>query len=265
MARRKRLADVAVDLLISEIAEQISTQIDRDLGDLIKYWGDASNRNITQRKGVRAINAVIAEEARRATYQSYVSSGLGKNPSYRFNDRRQWRRYSNGKMEMALLDPATIKYDRDGVYLFNKDNLDKYAAQWYRLNFGTKSGRDKTIAPMEFFGVTLKSSPTLASFKLSPAFSMPSGIWSSTFKATTLGPEQFDAPSGTENAFYAIGARKKRPKTGNGKLVGGRKSRAVNQIVGKSFLDRGVEAMNQRYPDLIGPLVASWVKEIKRK
>ena len=190
---------------------------------------------------------------------------MGKNPSYRWADRKQWRRYSNGRMEEGLLDKQTIKYDENGIYLFDKSNMDKFAKQWYRLNFGTKGGRNKNFEPLELFDVPLRNSPSLLSFPLSPEFTMPSGIWSSTFEAKTIGTD-FDQPSPSgKNAFYAVGKRNPRPKPGNGKVVRRRKARDTNQIVGRSFLDEGVEAMNKTYGELLEPLVISWISEFRRK
>ena len=247
--RVQRAVNVSVNLIIKAIADEIFDAYDKDLAE----------------EGLKAVHSIVAEEARSATYQAYINSGLGKSPSYRWRDQRKWKRYSNGKMEEAILDGKTINFDGNGIYLFDKSNMDSFAKQWYRLNFGTKSGRDKDIRPMELFDVPLKESPSLASFPLSPEFTMPSGIWSSTFSATTMNTE-FEPPiEGGKNYFYAIGKRNPRPKAGNGKVVRGRKARDVNQIVGRSFLDQGVEAMNVRYGELLEPLIISWISEFRRK
>ncbi len=263
--RVKRAVNVSVNRIINAIADEIIEAYNKDLAQGIRDWGSASNRNIQQKEGLKAVHSLVAEEARRATFQAYTNSGLGKSESYRWRDQRKWKRYSNGKMEEAILDNKTISFDGNGIYLFDKSNMDDFAKQWYRLNFGTKSGRDKNVNPIELFDVPLRESPTLASFPLSPEFTMPSGIWSSTFSATTMKTD-FDPPTeGGKNAFYAIGKRNPRPKSGNGKVVRGRKARDVNQIVGRSFLDEGVEKMNIRYGKLLEPLIVSWISEFRRK
>lgn len=261
--RVQRAVNITINRLLNEIAEQIGDQTNEQFAEMLRRWSKASNRNIQQREGLKAVHSLMVEEARRATYTEYTNSGLGKNPSYRWKDRQKWRRFSNGKMDDAILDSKTFNFDENGVYLFDKSNMDKFAVQWYRLNFGTKSGRDKSISPMEFFDVPLRDSPTLASFPLSPEFTMPSGIWSSTFSPKTIGTDFAEPSESGANAFYAIGRRNPRPKPGNGKVVRGRKARDVNQIIGRSFLDAGVEAVNRRYPKLLEPLLVSWISEFR--
>ena len=257
----KNARAVHVNTIFNAIATDVADNISKELAKELRKWAKAANRNVQMQKGLKAVNEIAAEGARRAAYNAYMNSGIGKGPSYRWADRGKWQRYSNGAMENALLAPEVIVADKNGISYINKGEMDKYAKQWYRLNFGTgNSGQIPTaVTPMEFFDIPLRESPSLKGNNESPAFTMPEGIWSSTFAASTIGTS-FAAPTaGGSNAFYAIGKRNPRPKIGKGKVSRGRKSSNVNQIRGASFLEAGVNELNRIYPELLEKLFVSWL------
>lgn len=271
--RVERLASFGVNEAINDLIEGLGNDIPPELDKALRKWALASDRNIAKRKNLKKVNIAAAEAAKSGAIEAYRNSDLGDGPSYRDKDRGVFKRYSGGKVEKGILNDKTYNVTDSTVAIFIKSNLDRFALQWYRLNFGTTPGRNEQVDGMELYGVPLRRSPTLAGYKTSKDFTMPKGIWSSTFKPSTISGPSFAAPNeparrgGAKNAFYAVGARNPRPKTGEGRLAGGigrdkqtGRSR-VNQIVGRSFLDRGVEKFNKEYSDKLEPLLVTWLQD----
>lgn len=260
MAEYKQFNGLTLDM--RPIMQGISRTANKELAKQLQLWARTANRNVSRSKGLKQLNEDIADKTREKILAAYDQRGIGDRPSYRYNDRGRWRRYSNGRMEKAIRDPKTIRADNTGIHFIDTARMDYWAKQWYRLNFGTKGKGSRsapTAAPMQMFGTTV-GRVSLDQFPASEDFRVPRGFWSNTFAPKTAGTK-LTLPKG-QDAFYA--ARKdKRQRAIVGRNHPFFTGRNGSAIEGKRFLDEGAKYINTNYGKRFEALARTWL-EIKR-
>lgn len=256
------------------LAREIGGSSSTALAKSMRKWARTLETNSRNQNDIKRVNKETANLARDAVRNAYASSGIGKRPSYRQNDPGKLRRYSGGAMEKALHNPKFIQADASGIRFVNKPLMDKYAKQWYRLNFGALPKRSKTpaVGSMKFFGKASKSKATLAGYGPSEPFTVPQsripGFWSSTFVANSTANNARSSSFGkkfTANKVRGAGAlylrRRGMSTSRNVKFF---QSTPSEGIEGKRFLDKGAKAINEQYPIKITAMFQKWESRARK-
>lgn len=259
-----------VSINTQSIMRQMSRSLNTQLAKKLDLWAREYNRNQSRGSDLKNMHQDLAYGARQAMLTSYKNSGIGKNKSYRQNDRDSLKRYSNGAMEDAILAGGATGTDK-GIELLDAVEMDRIARQWYRLNFGTslsKSG-PKTES------IKFKSRSTGVKFSLdefgpsrSGSFRIPYGFFATQFKGSTTGRFDGVAPSYArkgQDAFYVLNKESKASTEVRGvkKKPFFKKNRA--DITGKRFLDAGAVYLNDHYGDSLEELSKKWIDKSKGK
>lgn len=175
----------------------------------------------------------IGTAARFALFRAYLGRPHARPiPSYRQGDRQ-----SGGELRRALSNPQMIRATPTGLFLINRDILDKEARHWRRLNFGAGGGgREGDLTPPGRFPVSgmgmligLEPDPR-------PAFSIPPGFW--------IGRDgQFMQPSDDrtgQDQFYLRSSSAALAQSGSG---GFKTKRMTRGIAANNFLDAPMEVV----------------------
>lgn len=156
---------------------------------LAEFAGNAG-RLMDRRQGLETVNQGIAEKARVKVLESYAERVRPKpNKGYRR------RRRLTGRILRALESPSFIEATRLGVNFGNENMLDRTAAHWHRLNYGTEGGISQRAAPQYPLGFSGGGGFLSDTDRPSPAFSLPEGFF---FDVGTGARVPFGAKSGSE-------------------------------------------------------------------
>ncbi len=172
----------------------------------------------------------IGSSARMALYRAFLGRPhLRPIPSYRTGDRQ-----SGGALRKALSNPEMFRATPTGLFLINREILDKEASHWRRLNFGAgQGGKEGDLTPPGRFPVTglgmligLEPDPR-------PGFTIPPGFWinGGTFHSAS------DERTGKDQ-FYI---RSKSSALGQSGRNGIKSSKMTRGIAANNFLDAPIE------------------------
>ena len=240
-----------------DFMRQAASQIEGELGERLEFWSKNLNKQLGRKKGIKEMHYNVTKDVRSAVVNRYKATRISRGKGYRGVDTGNYRRFSNGRMLKALYSKAVVTHDQNGIYLYNMGELDKRAAQWYRLNFGAKPrGKQKSgpTSPMKFFGATTGLRVNLDRFGPSDpltSFKLPVGFWSSTKAPETPGAKLRKG----NTAFYPskLGPKPSRNMGPPKKLIPRR------GIHGTGFLDQGLTVLNNRYPKELEKIVRHWM------
>lgn len=255
---------------INQVLRDVRDQVDKETAKRFEFWARNATRNLAKKRGLSDMHDRVGQQAREMALSAYKQSGLGQRPSYRQDDLGRYKRYANGRMEAALSDTSIVSTDEKGIKFINKSKMDKYARQWYRLNFGAAPRGSKTpnVQPIEIFGIKSKRGISLAGYGTSEAFRIPIGFWSGTFASKTAGAKLIRPNGIGRDAFYVkrkdaraaaspfgtvekYGARKRSPEN---------KDRPNRGIQGVRYLDAGTSFLNRAYARELEDLIFYWLK-----
>lgn len=194
----KEIAAYWSEIIDSKTREFVSRQIAAKLSLGLNAFARSMSESVKGRKGLEELHARMAAELKSRVLTAYLSSGIGRGPSYRFNDPGKLRRYSNKQMVKALQSDALVSYDSKGIYFPNTQKMSAIAKQWYRLNFGAgpRGGKGRPKQSNMGFGYGAGGGKTgiklnFDGFKPSNNFYVPEsvaggrGYWSTLFLGTT--------------------------------------------------------------------------------
>jgi len=262
----------------SGLVAQVSKGVEGDVAKFMRKWARNLEKNTKRQSEIKRINEETATAARTAVQKAYATSGIGKRPSYRQNDRGKLKRYAGEQMKAALDDPKIIRADSRGIYFIDKKRLDKKASQWYRLNFGASpKGRKKAITtPMKFFGKSSTKRFNLDRYQPSDPFLVPRGFFSQSFYSSSSPGKNFKPGTKKPNDAFYLRNKTTRHASRNPNFVlrqyykddkgnkvkenGKLKPVMSKGIKGHSFLDRGAQAINIEYPKKITKTFKDWEK-----
>lgn len=214
-----------------------------------------------KQKLMKAVNRDVAKKAQDAVVAAYDASHRG-NPSYRHNDPRS-RRRSNGRMRRALTHNRFVQFDERGIYFASISHLDEQAAQWYRLNFGTKPRSQKRapgVGTMKFFGRKVSESVSLRGYGPSEAFSIPGTMMFSSEFVGGGRPGKFVAADVGRRGLDALYFRRR-----TGTLSSLSRKGLSAGIRGSRFLDAGPKYINDHYGPEVSNVIRTWFAEAKKK
>lgn len=132
------------------------------------------DRTLTQTNreiGAAAQRSVVAAYIRRRPQRDLPAYRAGATDHHR-------RRYANGALLRALQSPNFWSSSAAGIQFINTSLMNKEAAHWARLNFGTQGGA--AVKPPARFEVTwgqLAIGALQLVPNVRPAFRLPPGIW----------------------------------------------------------------------------------------
>lgn len=236
---------------VRSMARSVSKGLNTEVAKALRKLERELSNNEDLRNRLAEMNAKLASEANGVTLTAYRGAGFNSKP-YRGEDTGNNKRYP-GAMEDAISAGLFFNTSSDGALVFlNEAELRKFAPHWRRLNYGAgakgASSRKPTIRPMRFGRGVGRRSPgfkfALRDRTPSPGFSMPRGVWSSSFLSQTpTSGADLRLPSGANDAFY--------PGPFSRSVRGGRPTAG---IAGAGFLDRGLDYVNQEYPKRVTDL-----------
>lgn len=266
MAQPTPVISIDTKAVMTKMSRSLSTQ----LGKKLELWAREYNRNQSRGSDIKEMHQDLAYGARRAMLESYRNSGIGKNKSYRQNDRDSLKRYSDGAMEDAILAGGAFATEK-GIQLLDTEEMDRIARQWYRLNFGTSMSKN----PPKTESIKFKNRSTGEKFSFENfgpsrkgSFRVPYGFFSPQFKGSTDGRFNAVPPSKArtgQDAFYVLDSETK----GSTEIRGVKKKpffkKRKADIVGKRFLDAGAVYLNDHYGDSLDDLTKEWIAKSKGK
>lgn len=256
------------DDIIKTVLREVNGKLTKSFEAFSKNWQQSSIR----RPLMADVNKRVSDGAQNAVIQAYENSGIGKLPSYRYEDKgKKWHRFANKQMNAALRSRAFKDSDKDGIYFAKLSYLDRKAKQWYRLNFGAspRPQQHPPVVPMKFFGRVISKKIDLGDYPPSESFLIPAGaVFSSDFLAKS--GKVRGVPLGVHgtSAMYVLGhggaslkrVTKRDPKPsvfGPGKVASG--------IKGARFLEAGANYINENYGREVSEVAKKWFAEAKRK
>lgn len=264
------MATPVVSIDTKAVMKKMSQSLNTQLAKKLELWAREYSRNQSRGSDIKEMHEELARGARRAMLTSYQSSGIGKQKSYRQNDRGSLKRYSDGAMEDAILQGGAYATE-SGISLLDTTEMDAIARQWYRLNFGTMASKPgPKTEPIKF-----KSRSTGVKFSMddfgpsrSGSFKIPYGFFSNQRRGSTTGRFDAESPSYARkgaDAFYVINRDTKDAVEVRGvkKKPFFRKRSA--DITGKRFLDAGAVYLNDHYGDSLEELTQEWVNKSNKK
>ena len=228
------------EIIENSLRQDFSIQTRAKLSMALKAFTRSMLESAKGREGLEEMHREVSSTLQRRVVEAYLGSGIGKGPSYRWNDKGKLRRYSNKQMLKALQSPALVDFDAKGIYFPNAEKMSGIAKQWYRLNFGAGpkggKGRPKQTA-MQFSsgrgGGRTGTTLSFDGFKPSSNFFVPQtekggrGYWSNLFMDRSNYDKLFYGPSilATEQVFDGVQGMKRREGK---KFIGSSAGRRVN-------------------------------------
>jgi hypothetical protein len=216
------------------------------------------------RSELEDLNNRMADLAREEMQIAYKKGKKRGRKPYRQNDEGGLKRYSAGAMDKGLRSSNLIKASASGIQ-FNFDELNKYALQWARLNFGAGEAGSKQVKDekIKIFRKSLADSPSLSGIGSRPGFLVPSnfgvvGVSSGTPFAKTPSIKTIVGTPKVKRYLYVYG------KPGSGLRDRRMKQVKSKGILGWRFLDQGLNAMNKEYGREITALLETFSDDAKR-
>lgn len=267
---------VAVRDMVNTFAQEATGKI-ATVMDLYAEVLKSNYRN--RRRRMNRVNQIVAADVRErvlVAYDQRVKSGRSGPSGYRANAPGKWKRYAGGKMELGLEDPGFINTGFDGINFANMNVLDRYAKQWYRLNFGAgpRGQGGGRYRPGEYrlnlFGQATGAPVSLKQYKASAAYRVPAGLF---FDPNTGSVQNLSGSRRRRDIFQPKGAPvedKLRKKLSNrqGRSYGLVKSGTPvwkggmsRGFAGYHFLDAGVRRLAGIWPLAMLRLIEEWVEE----
>lgn len=177
----------------------------------------------------------------RAGYLDLVESEK-KVPSYRIGQNR----FSGGALRRALSSPDMAVATDSGISYLNQDRLNLEARHWARLNYGVapapKSPSFK--GKLTLFGQTIGTIGSQAQQR--PPMFMPRGFW--VPRRGSGYNTAFGTGAGVRGAFYPLGRSAVYPTRG---------------IIGRNYIDVGLEALVKEFPTVYAGVFRQWIDEAK--
>jgi hypothetical protein len=248
---------VNLDAIFKEVLRGTQFNTSRAFRSFAKDFASSAEKQ----RLMKPLNQKIAKGAQAAVVEAYDAAHRGQ-PSYRHNDPRSKRR-SNGRMKNALQHRSFIQSDAHGIYFGSIKTLDETAAQWYRLNFGTKPRGQKRapgVGTMKFFGRKVSQSVSLRGYGPSKAFTIPGTMMFSSEFVGGGRPGGFVAASASRRGSDALYFRR---KSGT---FGSLSQRGISAgIRGTRFLDAGPKYINENYGRGVTQVIRTWFDDAKKK
>ncbi len=196
----------------------------------------------------------VAADAQESVARSYVQTRRQGGPvGYRTTATNPANvRDAGGRMYAAIRSPGFVRVDGDRIMFANTKVMDRYARQWWRLNFGAQpeAGNRPGQWPVRW------SNMVLGSFGLdgapSPAFDIPSGAGRRGYWTAIGRPKRYREfhPAGEGPAFDGAG------DSGPYRWV---RKRGTRGIKARNFLDAGVRYIADEAPDSFRQMyVTAW-------
>ena len=243
----------------SVISREVLRSGNKGISEAFRRFAKDFEESASARRGLKDAHKELAHEAQVAVVKAY-SKGRKSKP-YRQND-PVWPRFANGRMLRGLNNPRFIQSDYQGIYFANVTYMDKQAAQWYRLSFGTDGkvgvARSTGYGSMKFFGRSVSNRLTLEGFRPSPGFFLTSSAFFSKEFVGGRGAfvEMVPRGSGRGQAMYLAGPERKFKRS---------QRRASRGIRGTRFLDAGVRVINEGYGKKIEAVATEWFAKARSK
>lgn len=210
---------------------QARSQMLRNIGRIF-----ANRRVDTERK--KRMHAEIGQRGQRAVLNSYAQAVTAhkKVPSYRVGGGRKGR-YAGGALRRAIGQSNFYEATATGLNFINRNELDKEAAHWHRLNFGAgdKAGKGRRAQVFQVRWGGLVAATLGLEDGPSPAFGLPVGFWIGGEGAAPGSgiPRVTKFGGGSHQAFYPTGTTQRFPTDG---------------IAARRFLDTGVREIARELP-----------------
>lgn len=262
---------VIVSLPAKEAMQAVSQGIETKLARAFNEYAKSMASDVSKKHKLRKMHRDVAEGAKNAVVSAYSSKT--RRPSYRQAGRGSLRRYSGKALLRALKSDSFVRSSDKGIAFGDMDLLDRQAAQWYRLNFGTEGQVNTPSYPTGSmrFGFGNRYSPfrlSLDAYKPSASFNVPMrgrGMWSKDFKPSTSGSAISAETRGIGRDALYVGRSivvKKGTSTKANPFFRSVESRGIK---GERFLDRGARYINENYPRQLTQLVKNAERKAKER
>jgi hypothetical protein len=253
------LIAVMAKIEVKDAVNQAASEANTQLAKWVKASFSTSLRSSAFRNQLAVMHEELGEVARKEMLRAYKAGKKRGRKPYRQADTGKLKRYSAGQMEKGLNSDRLIVTSARGIG-FNFIELDKYAKQWARLNFGAspRGSKKAETEKVKIFRRNLADSPNLSRFGARSGFVVPSspliakkkgskrkgrgavGVGSGKpYDRTPSARAIVQTPRGPYIYVYpfktrGLGQRSFKPKKSKG-------------ILGWRFLDKGIAKMNKEY------------------
>lgn len=125
--------------LTTQLASVVVREVDQELGSYMGRWAKEFNRSLSGRgrTSFREVNRRVADRANHRISTAYAGISF-PNSGYRTGDARPGKENRlSGKLGPALKRIKITQGDADGITFLPIKKLDRAAAHWFRINFGT--------------------------------------------------------------------------------------------------------------------------------
>jgi len=270
------LIAVFAKIEVNDAVKQTSAEASTQLAQWVKKSFSNSLKSSEFRSRLATMHEELGEVARKEMIRAYKAGKKRGRKPYRFADTGKLKRYSKGAMDKGLASDRLIVTSARGIG-FNFLELDRYAKQWARLNFGASPAGSKEVGKekIKIFRKSLNDSPSLSRFGARPGFLVPSspliskkgsdkkgrgavGVGSGKpFDRTPSARSIVQTPGGPYIYVYpfktkGLSKRSFKPKASKG-------------IVGWRFLDKGIAKMNQEYGRKLTSVLEEYIKDSQKK
>ena len=245
--------------IVNSLSSQATTKLAKALKNSFPRSGEKARPDLN--KIIQDVNVSMVEPTRKAILDAYTSGKKGRRP-YRFGDSgKKMKRYSRGQMEKGINSERFIKANGTGITISLLE-LDRYAKQWARLNFGAKPRGSVAIKDekIRLFRKSLNDSPSLKQIGARRGFMVPPtkravAVGSSKAYGETPSPRSIaQSQNGPYLYLYAVKTRglpKRKFRT-----------KETRGIQGWRFLDKGINEMNKQYGAKLTEGLNKWVKQL---
>lgn len=259
-----------VSLVGRDVMQQVVKVASERTVEVINDYLREVQRQQNRRAGLENMHDRVANGAKQAMLASYRTM-VGNKPNQGYRPRSRL----TGRMYQALVSMKP-RVSRDSIELVDFPYLDRRAAHWRRLNYGTEPMKQKTpgsyplrSAEGTFGRLRDRTFP-------SRAFNLPAGFW--TDGSGNVVP--FGAPNPAEmffprrrfksdvqahsaefqsNAFSSLRAAARDAETREASLRS--HTRRSRGIKGYRFTDKGLEYLAREYPNELLAVAERWYEE----
>lgn len=258
------LIAVMAKIEVQDAVKQTSAEASTQLAQWVKRSFSNSLKSSEFRSRLETMHEELGEVARKEMLRAYKAGKKRGRQPYRQADVGKLKRYSAGQMEKGLNSDRLIVTSAKGIG-FNFIELDKYAKQWARLNFGAAPAGSKEVQEekVKIFRRNLSDSPNLSKFGARPGFMVPDSrrvIGVGSGKASPITPSAASivrTPRGSYIYVY--------PYKTKGLSKRGFKPKKSKGIVGWRFLDKGIAKMNKEYGKKLTSVLEQYIKDSQNK
>jgi hypothetical protein len=243
--------------VMAQVAQVASERTVKVVNDYLRK----TQRQVSRRAGLENMHERVGNKAKQSMLDSYRALvGNKPNQGYRPQSRL------TGKMYDAL-SSMKPRVSRDSVEVVDFSYLDRKAAHWRRLNYGTE-GSVAQKAPGSF---PLRSAEGTFGFLMdrtfpSSGFTLPKGFWTDlTGKIVPFGarnPSHLFFPASEQVSATKRLEELRRERPGGPKLLAeGRRSRGIR---GYRFTDAALRTLAREYPNELLTVAERWFLESQR-